>query len=31
MSRRFDYALTYDRGAVVDAAHTLARRVERLA
>jgi hypothetical protein len=31
MSRRFDYALTYDRASVVEAAHTLARRVERLA
>jgi EAL domain-containing protein (putative c-di-GMP-specific phosphodiesterase class I) len=30
MSRRFDYALTYDRPAVVEAARTLARRVERL-
>jgi EAL domain-containing protein (putative c-di-GMP-specific phosphodiesterase class I) len=30
MQRRFDYVITYDRAAVVDAAHTLARRVERL-
>jgi EAL domain-containing protein (putative c-di-GMP-specific phosphodiesterase class I) len=30
MSRRFDYTLTYDRTAVVEAARTLARRVERL-
>src|SRR4029078_12426526 len=31
LSRRFDYALTYDRSLVVEAAHTLVRRVERLA
>lgn len=30
MSRRFEYALTYDRASVVEAAHTLVRRVERL-
>jgi EAL domain-containing protein (putative c-di-GMP-specific phosphodiesterase class I) len=30
-SRRFDYALTYDRPSVVEAAHTLARRVAPLA
>jgi EAL domain-containing protein (putative c-di-GMP-specific phosphodiesterase class I) len=28
MERRFDYALTYDRDAVIEAAHVLARRVE---
>ncbi|MEA2401563.1 MAG: hypothetical protein QOK00_1966 [Thermoleophilaceae bacterium] len=31
LERRFDYALTYDRTAVVEAARTLTRRVERLA
>jgi DICT domain-containing protein len=31
MGRRFDYTLTYDRDAVVEAARTLTRRVERLA
>jgi EAL domain-containing protein (putative c-di-GMP-specific phosphodiesterase class I) len=31
MQRRFDYALTYDRDAVVEAARTLTRRVERIA
>jgi EAL domain-containing protein (putative c-di-GMP-specific phosphodiesterase class I) len=31
LDRRFDYALTYDRPTVVEAARTLTRRVERLA
>ncbi|MEA2331292.1 MAG: hypothetical protein QOH58_1430 [Thermoleophilaceae bacterium] len=31
MRRRFDYTVTYERQAVVDAARTLAARVERLA
>ena len=30
MDRRFNYAVTYDRPTVVEAAHTLTRRVERI-
>ena len=31
MDRRFNYVVTYDRPTVVEAAHTLTRRVERIA